>query len=220
MNGPIDTTAPAMADQQPVLVRPSRDGDVEAMLTIYRQHIRRGIEESVDDSGTPEPDDLRDRRKNLRNHRLPHLVATCGGEVVGYATASAPVDADAISSGGALTDTIDAALREAGWVAADVQRVINASMCDSRFLGIERAAVARTIGSRAGRPCVVEFTSKLGHALGAAGAIDAALGVALASRGADSRDCAILCNALGYSGQAASLAILAAPGAGVGRLAS
>ena len=32
-----------------------------------------------------EPDDLRDRRKNLRNRRLPHLVATLRGEVVGYA---------------------------------------------------------------------------------------------------------------------------------------
>ena len=68
-----------------VLVRPSRDGDVEAMLAIYRRYIRRGVEESVDDSGTPEPDDLRDRRKNLRSHRLPHLVATLSGEVVGYA---------------------------------------------------------------------------------------------------------------------------------------
>jgi phosphinothricin acetyltransferase len=46
---------------------------------------RRGIEENVDDGGTPEPEDLHDRRKNLRNHRLPHLVATSGGEVVGYA---------------------------------------------------------------------------------------------------------------------------------------
>jgi len=68
-----------------VVVRPSRDSDVEAMLSIYRRHIRRGVEDSVDDSGTPEPDDLRDRRKNLRSHRLPHLVATCGGEVIGYA---------------------------------------------------------------------------------------------------------------------------------------
>jgi phosphinothricin acetyltransferase len=33
----------------------------------------------------PEPDDLRDRRKNLRDRRFPHLVATCNGEVVGYA---------------------------------------------------------------------------------------------------------------------------------------
>ena len=83
MNGPVETTG--TTNDQPVLVRPSRDNDVEAMLTIYRHHIRRGIEEGVDDSGTPEPDDLRDRRKNLRSQRLPHLVATYGGEVVGYA---------------------------------------------------------------------------------------------------------------------------------------
>lgn len=85
MNGPIEPNGPAMTNERPVIVRFSRDSDVEAMLAIYRHHIRRGIEESVDDSGTPEPEDLRDRRKNLRNHRLPHLVATWGGEVVGYA---------------------------------------------------------------------------------------------------------------------------------------
>jgi L-amino acid N-acyltransferase YncA len=85
MNGPIETTGQAVTNHPPVLVRPSRDSDVEAMLAIYRHHIRRGIEDGVDDSGTPEPDDLRDRRKNLRSHRLPHLVASYGGEVVGYA---------------------------------------------------------------------------------------------------------------------------------------
>jgi L-amino acid N-acyltransferase YncA len=85
MNGPIETTGADTTNDQPVLVRPSRDGDVEAMLSIYRHHIRRGIEDGVDDSGTPEPDDLRDRRKNLRSQRLPHLVTTYGGEVVGYA---------------------------------------------------------------------------------------------------------------------------------------
>lgn len=69
----------------PLLVRPSRDDDVEAMLSIYRRHIRRGIEAGVEESGMPEPDDLRDRRKNLRHHRLPHLVATCRSEIVGYA---------------------------------------------------------------------------------------------------------------------------------------
>ena len=81
MSLPAENPAP----ERRVLVRPSRDGDVEAMLAIYRRHIRRGVEESVDDAGTPEPDDLRDRRKNLRSHRLPHLVAIFGGEVVGYA---------------------------------------------------------------------------------------------------------------------------------------
>ncbi|MHC1943780.1 N-acetyltransferase [Bradyrhizobium sp. UFLA06-06] len=74
-----------MENDHKITVRPSRDSDVDAMLSIYRHHIRRGVEESVDDSGTPEPDDLRDRRKNLRNTRLPHLVAICDGEVVGYA---------------------------------------------------------------------------------------------------------------------------------------
>jgi len=72
------TTDPA------ILVRPSRETDVDAMLAIYRRHIRRGVEEGVDDTGTPEPDDLRDRRKNLRDRRFPHLVATRSGEVVGY----------------------------------------------------------------------------------------------------------------------------------------
>jgi hypothetical protein len=85
MNRPMQSKNPGMANEQPVLVRPSRDSDVEAMLSIYRRHIRRGIEEGVDDSGAPEPEDLNDRRKDLRNHRLPHLVATSGGEVAGYA---------------------------------------------------------------------------------------------------------------------------------------
>jgi len=74
-----------MESEQLVVIRPSRDDDVEAMLAIYRHHVRRGVETGVDNSGVPEPDDLRDRRKNLRNHRLPHLAATYRGEVVGYA---------------------------------------------------------------------------------------------------------------------------------------
>jgi phosphinothricin acetyltransferase len=57
------------------------------MLAIYRHHIRRGIEPDVIDSGAPEPGDLRDRRKNMRNRRLPHVVATSGDSVVGYAYA-------------------------------------------------------------------------------------------------------------------------------------
>jgi phosphinothricin acetyltransferase len=74
-------------DSQPILVRPSRDGDVEAMLAIYRHHIRRGIEPDVIDTSAPEPDDLRERRKNMRSRRLPHVVATSGDTVVGYAYA-------------------------------------------------------------------------------------------------------------------------------------
>lgn len=52
-----------MVDDPQVVIGPSREGDVEAMLAIYRRHIRRGIDETVEDSGVPEPDDLRDRRK-------------------------------------------------------------------------------------------------------------------------------------------------------------
>jgi L-amino acid N-acyltransferase YncA len=83
MNGYSDSVP--IASEPPILVRPSRDTDVEAMLSIYRRHIRRGVEDGVDERGTPEPDDLLDRRKNFRSHRLPHLVATRGGDVVGYA---------------------------------------------------------------------------------------------------------------------------------------
>lgn len=77
--------AVAFQTEPTVIVRPSRDEDVESMLAIYRRHIRRGVEETTENSGVPEPDDLRQRRKNLRNHRLPHIVATFRGEVVGYA---------------------------------------------------------------------------------------------------------------------------------------
>jgi len=79
------TRADPANSERAVIVRPSRDADVEAMLAIYRHHVRRGIEEDVDDSGIPQPDDLRDRRKNLRDRRFPHLVATLRGEVLGYA---------------------------------------------------------------------------------------------------------------------------------------
>jgi phosphinothricin acetyltransferase len=78
-------TATPRDDGMPILVRPSRDEDVEAMLAIYRRHIRRGVEDNVEESGVPDPDDVKDRRKNLRSRRFPHLVATLHGEVVGYA---------------------------------------------------------------------------------------------------------------------------------------
>ena len=51
--------------EAPIIIRPSREADVDAMLAIYRRHIRHGVEENVADSGVPEPDDLRERRKNL-----------------------------------------------------------------------------------------------------------------------------------------------------------
>ncbi len=72
----------------PVIVRPSRDEDVNAMLDIYRRHIARGVEPAfAHDPEALQPDDIKRRRRNMRKHRLPHLVADRGGVVVGYAYA-------------------------------------------------------------------------------------------------------------------------------------
>jgi L-amino acid N-acyltransferase YncA len=76
------------AEAAPVAVRPSRDEDVDAMLDIYRRHIARGVEPAfAHDPEALQPDDIKRRRRNMRRHRLPHLVADRGGNVVGYAYA-------------------------------------------------------------------------------------------------------------------------------------
>ena len=72
----------------PIVLRPSSDDDVPAMLDIYRQHVSHGIGNLGAFEPTPfEADDLKARRKNMRKHKLPHLVATMDGVVVGYAYA-------------------------------------------------------------------------------------------------------------------------------------
>lgn len=83
------TTAPSFAaNAAPVTVRASRDDDVDAMLAIYRRHIARGVEPAfAHDPEALQPDDIKRRRRNMRKHRLPHLVAERGGVVVGYAYA-------------------------------------------------------------------------------------------------------------------------------------
>ncbi len=78
----------AAAPASSIVLRPSNDDDVPAMLAIYHHHIAHG----VGSLGTFEPapfhaDDLKARRKNMRKHSLPHLVATIDGAVVGYAYA-------------------------------------------------------------------------------------------------------------------------------------
>lgn len=71
-----------------LIIRPSRDEDVEAMLSIYRRHISRGVDPALTHETEPlQPDELKRRRRTMRRHRLPHLVAERGGEVVGYAYA-------------------------------------------------------------------------------------------------------------------------------------
>ena len=71
-----------------ILIRPSTDEDVPAMLAIYRHHIQKG----VGDLGGWEPEqiqseDLKQRRKSMRKRRLPHLVAVVGNRIAGYAYA-------------------------------------------------------------------------------------------------------------------------------------
>ena len=68
-----------------IIVRPSVENDVSAMLAIYSHHIQRGLGEF--DVEPLHPDDIKRRRKNMLNRRLPHLVANLDGTVVGYAYA-------------------------------------------------------------------------------------------------------------------------------------
>jgi L-amino acid N-acyltransferase YncA len=71
-----------------IVIRPSSDADVPAMLAIYEHHITRGVEDLGDYQ--PEPmnaEDLKRRRKTMRRKRLPHLVAEIDGAIAGYAYA-------------------------------------------------------------------------------------------------------------------------------------
>jgi phosphinothricin acetyltransferase len=72
----------------PVLVRNSRDADVPAMLAIYLHHIRKGVDPNYDgDIEAPDAEDLKRRRKSMRERKLPHIVAEEHGVVLGYAYA-------------------------------------------------------------------------------------------------------------------------------------
>ena len=80
--------APARARE--IVVRPSTESDVPAMLAIYTYHVGRGVGDLGPEPPPLEPlqdEDIKRRRKNMLRRRLPHLVAERGGEVVGYAYA-------------------------------------------------------------------------------------------------------------------------------------
>jgi phosphinothricin acetyltransferase len=86
-SSPAPDLDPPLA-QPSVVVRPSRDADVPAMLAIYLLHIRKGVDPSYDgEYDAPDADDLKRRRKTMQRGRLPHVVAEQAGEVVGYAYA-------------------------------------------------------------------------------------------------------------------------------------
>ena len=74
-----------MESVQEILVRPSTEVDVPAMIDIYAHHVQRGLGEYEFEAMHPE--DIKRRRKNMLRRRLPHLVAERDGTVVGYAYA-------------------------------------------------------------------------------------------------------------------------------------
>jgi L-amino acid N-acyltransferase YncA len=89
----MDTPAPTADVKSPpapagVLVRPSSEADVPAMMAIYLLHIRRGVDPNyAGEIDAPDADDLKRRRKTMQRGRLPHLVADENGAVLGYAYA-------------------------------------------------------------------------------------------------------------------------------------
>ena len=79
-------SCPSNDNAAEIIVRPSRDDDVDAMLAIYLHHIRHGVDPFANhEIDVPQAEDIRRRRKNMHSHRLPHLVAERAGTVVGYA---------------------------------------------------------------------------------------------------------------------------------------
>ncbi len=69
-----------------IILRPSTDLDVPAMLDIYSYHIRHGLGDfKTEDVPMGE---IKRRRKVMLKRRMPHLVADCDGVVVGYAFAA------------------------------------------------------------------------------------------------------------------------------------
>ena len=85
----VETPGPVPARSCPdIVIRPSSDADVEAMVAIYEHHISRGVSDvGVAEEDRLLPDDLKRRRKTMRKKRLPHLVADRDGAVAGYAYA-------------------------------------------------------------------------------------------------------------------------------------
>ncbi len=100
MEGPLESATKELTGELPgglsgetalpLVVRPSAESDVPAMLAIYEHHVRHGQSELDAEFMVPDPlrdDDIKRRRKNMLRRHLPHLVAERGGAVVGYAYA-------------------------------------------------------------------------------------------------------------------------------------
>ena len=155
----------------PVLVRSSRDEDVEAMFEIYRQHILGGVDSRtvlIDD--TLEAADLKRRRKNMSGRKLPHLVAERAGKVVGYAYVvpfrkrpayrhtlkhSIYVHRDHVGTGigGALLPRLIDACAAAGYrqVVGYIDAANTTSLALHEKFGFERAGLLKAVAFRYGK---------------------------------------------------------------------
>jgi len=68
-----------------VVIRDSRDGDLEAIHAIYAHHVRTGL--GSFEEVPPDVEELRRRRGLILADRLPYLVAEADGRIAGYAYA-------------------------------------------------------------------------------------------------------------------------------------
>jgi L-amino acid N-acyltransferase YncA len=160
-----DTTSVKVRE---IVVRPSTEDDVPAMLAIYAHHIQRGLGEF--DVEPLHGDDIKRRRKNMLKRRLPHLVADHDGAVVGYAYAvpfrkrpayryavkhSIYVHADHLHSGVGrrLLPALIDACADAGY--RQMIAYIDVSNAPSQHLheafGFERAGLLKGVGFKYGR---------------------------------------------------------------------
>ncbi len=149
---------------------------------------------------------LEERDHALRRHAPIH------GEVCGYGAASSAPGVCDTSTVAGLDVTLEAALREAGWAASSVDEIGSSVVPSDRLTGMHEAALQRAFGHDADSIPRRTHFDRLGHSLAAGGAIEAALLLALHEAPAPRR---LLMNALGYSGQAITLA-LAGPDAATG----
>jgi L-amino acid N-acyltransferase YncA len=69
-----------------LLVRPSREQDIPAIIRIYAHHVLRGL--ASFEEVPPDAAELAARRSEVLKHGLPHLAAEQEGEVVGYCYAA------------------------------------------------------------------------------------------------------------------------------------
>jgi len=92
------TTRPALAEKPAIidrgfmhpsalLIRPSLQADLPAITAIYAYHVMHG--KGSFELEPPDLDDMSRRRSDLLAKGLPHLVASRGAEVLGFAYAGA-----------------------------------------------------------------------------------------------------------------------------------